>query len=163
MLAVGLALGALAATAVAADDKQQLRDAAYLEQVIAVMRSHVFSMRTILDQGDLKYADNMVRHAEAFERAFGMVGPMDWHAAKAFHKTQKGDVAVKLSEEQFDQLADDSYQKILGVKRAAKRYLRDKDRQQMDAAIDGMMQSCNACHSKLPQGTVPSVWQGMKG
>ena len=63
---------------------------------------------------------------------------MDWHAAKAFHKTQKGDVAVKLSEEQFDQLADDSYQKILGVKRAAKRYLRDRDRQQMEAAIDGM-------------------------
>ena len=108
MLAVGLAWGALAgvaATAVAAGDRQQLQDAAYLEQVIAVMRSHVLSMRTILDRGDMKYADNMVRHAEAFERAFGMVGPMDWHAAKAFHKTQKGDVAVKLSEEQFDQLA----------------------------------------------------------
>ena len=76
MLAVGLAWGALAgvaATAVAAGDRQQLQDAAYLEQVIAVMRSHVLSMRTILDRGDMKYADNMVRHAEAFERAFGMV------------------------------------------------------------------------------------------
>jgi predicted HNH restriction endonuclease len=166
VLASCLALGAVAglsATAIAADSNQQAREAAYLAQIIAVMRSHVQSMRTILDQGDIKYADNMVRHAEGFERAFGMVGPMDWHAAKAFQKTRNSDRAVNLTEDHFDELADDSYRKVLGVKRAAKHYLRDKDKQQMDAAIDAMTQSCNACHSKLPKGAVPSVWSEIKG
>ena len=165
VLSIGLTLGALtgaSAPAMAEDHVKDPRDVAYLEHVIAVLRAHVLSMRAIIDESDMKYADNMVRHAEAFERAFGMVGPMDWHAAKAFQKTQTGDAANKLSENEFAELAEASYQKVLGIKRAAKRYMRDKDGERMGNAINSMIESCGACHSKLPKGTVPSVWKGLK-
>ncbi len=164
-LSIGLTLGALAgapAPAIATDHVKDPRDLAYLEHVVAILRAHVLSMRGIISESDMKYADNMVRHAEAFERAFGMVGPMDWHAAKAFQKTQKGDAANKMTEDQFDELAEASYQKVLGLKRAAKRYTRDKDGERMGSAVDSMIKSCGACHSKMPKGTVPSVWKGMK-
>jgi hypothetical protein len=147
---------------VAADGEKQARDAAYLEHVVDILRSQILAMRMIMNNGELKYADNMVRHAEAFERAFGMVGPMEWHAAKAFQKTQKGDAAAKLTEDQFDELAEDSYQKVLDIKRAARRYMRDKDSKLMGEAINRMIESCGACHSKMQEGTVPSVWKGMK-
>ena len=165
VLAIGLALGAstgVSTMAVAADSDKQAREAIYLEHVVTILRSQVQAMRMLMDNGDLKYADNMVRHAEAFERAFGMVGPMDWHVAKAVQKTQEGDAAEKLTEEQFDGLAEESYQKVLGIKRAARRYMRDKDRERMGNAINAMITSCGACHSKMPKGSVPSVWKGMK-
>ena len=165
VLSIGLTVGALigaSSPAVATDHVKDPRDLVYLEHVISILRAHVLSMRGIIEETDMKYADNMVRHAEAFERAFGMVGPMDWHAAKAYQKTQKSDAAEKLSEGEFDELAEASYQKVLGLKRAAKRYMRDKDGERMGNAINSMIESCGACHSKMPKGTVPSVWKGMK-
>ncbi len=165
VLSIGLTLGALtgvSAPAIATEHVKDPRDAAYLEHVIAILRAHVLSMRAIIDESDMKYADNMVRHAEAFERAFGTVGPMDWHAAKAFQKTQKAGAPNRLTEDEFDDLAEASYRKVLGIKRAAKRYMRDKDGERMGTAIDSMIKSCGACHSKLPKGTVPSVWKGLK-
>ena len=165
VLSIGLALGALTGAsvpAVATEHVKDPRDVAYLEHVISVLRAHVLSMRAIIEESDMKYADNMVRHAEAFERAFGMVGPMDWHAAKAFQKTQEGDAAGKLTEGEFEDLAESSYQKVVGLKPAARRYMRDKDGERMGDAIDTMIKSCGACHSKMPKGTVPSVWKGMK-
>lgn len=145
-----------------ADSSAQARDLAYLEQVVGVLRSHVISMRMILDHDDIKYADNIVRHAEAFERTFGMVGPMEWHAAEAFQYMNKSDSAEKLSQQQFEVLAEKSQVAINRIKRSAKRYMRDKNKQLMRDSINRMIQSCGACHSKMPKGTVPSVWKGLK-
>lgn len=145
-----------------AADVAQTQDQAYLEQVVGVLRSHVLSMRMILDHDDLKYADNMVRHAEAFERTFGMIGPMEWHIAEAFNYAQKSDAADKLDQAQFEELAEQSHVAIEKVKRSAKRYVRDKNKALMRASINDMIKSCGACHSKLPAGTVPSVWKGIK-
>ena len=134
---------------------------AYLDQVISVLRSHVTSMRMILDNDTMKYGDNMARHAEALERTFGMIGPMEWHAAEAFEHMRKSDVPDKLTEEQFDELAQHSHRTIVKAGRAAHRYERDKNKALMHKAINDVIDSCGACHSKLPEGTVPHVWKGM--
>lgn len=149
-------------TSAVADQGKAARDEAYLDEVVGVLRSHVIAMRMILDHDDLKYADNMVRHAEAFERTFGMVGPMEWHAADAFQYMQKGDAAEKLTEQQFEALAENSHEAIHQIKRSAKRYMRDKNKELMRKSINDMIKSCGGCHSKLPDGTVPRVWKGMK-
>jgi hypothetical protein len=104
----------------------------------------------------------MVRHAEAFERAFGMIGPMEWHAAEAFSFSQRTSADEKLTQAQFEELADESYMAIRQIKRSATRYMRDKNKDLMRASINDMIESCGACHSRLPEGSVPSVWQGMR-
>lgn len=145
-----------------AEETRQAHNDAYLEQVVGVLRSHVLSMRMILDHEGLKYADNIVRHAEAFERSFGMIGPMEWHVAEAFSYSQKSDAKEKLSQEQFEELAENSRVAISRIKKSAMRYVRDKNKDLMRQSINDMMKSCGACHSKLPEGTVPRVWKGMK-
>lgn len=163
-LKVGLALASLQCIPINAhaEESLQARNDAYLDQVVGVMRSHVLSMRMILDDDGLKYSDNMVRHAEAFERAFGMVGPMEWHVAEAFSHGQKSDAAEKLSEEQFEELGEKTRMAISKIKRSAIRYMRDKKKELMRDSINRMIKSCGACHSKLPEGTVPHVWKGLK-
>ena len=135
---------------------------AYLDQVVSVLRAHVLSMRMILDHDDLRYADNMVRHAEAFGRTFGMVGPMEWHVAEAFSYARKTEAGEKLSKAKFEELAENTRRAMTGIKRSAVRYMRDHDKGLMRASINRMIESCGACHSKMREGTVPHVWKGMK-
>ena len=163
-LKVGLVLAPLQCISIKAyaEESLQTRNDAYVDQVVGILRSHVLSMRMILDHDDLKYADNLVRHAEAFGRAFGMVGPMEWHVAEAFSYSQKSDAAEKLSEEQFEELAEETRLAISQIKRSAIRYGRDKKKELMRESINKMMKSCGACHSRFPEGTVPHVWMGMK-
>ena len=60
--------------------------------------------------------------------------------------------------------ADTSSTLSAALRQVSEHYVEEiSEEELLSHAIDGMMQSCNACHSKLPQGTVPSVWQGMKG
>ena len=156
-LKVGLAIAALQFTSVNAHAEESLKahNDAYLDQVMGVLRAHVVSMRMILEHDDLRYADNMVRHAEAFARAFGMVGPMEWHVAEAFSYARKTEAGQKLRREKFEELADNTRRAIVGIKRSAVRYMRDHDKQLMRASINRMIESCGACHSKMREGTVP--------
>ena len=156
VLMIGLPVSASAEGATKADND------AYLELIVGTLRSHVLSMRMILDHDDLKYADNIVRHAEALERSFGMIGPMEWHVAEAFDHMQNSDSVEKLSQEEFEEMAENSRRAISQIKRSAVRYLRDKKKPLLRDSINRMIESCGACHSKLPEGTVPSVWKGMK-
>lgn len=160
MLMVGLIFSAVSVTAAAEEDTESANDA-YIEQVVSVLRSQVISMRMILDHDAMKYNDNMVRHAEAFVRTFGMVGPMEWHAAEAYQYTLESDAPEKLSEEQFEEFAEISHEAMEHLKRSAKRYMRDRDKQLMRGAINDVIKSCGNCHSRLPEGTVPHVWKGL--
>ena len=164
LMAVAVALTFFFGVPTTAYSEERLKalNEAYLEQVVSVLRSHVLSMRMILDHGDLRYSDNMVRHAEAFERAFGMIGPMEWHAAEAFNYAQKTGATEQLSQDQFEALAENSHLAVRKIKRSATRYMRDKDKALMRKSINDMMKTCGACHSRLPKGSVPSVWKGMK-
>lgn len=163
-LSVGVVLGSLLgspAPVVAEGDMQSAHDA-YVENIVTVLRSQVIGMRIILDNKDFRYSDNVVRHAEAVESTFGMVGPMEWHAADAFLQSQKDDATEKLTEKQFEELAENSREAMHQLKKSARRYMRDKNRERMHGAINRVIDSCGACHSKLPEGAVPHVWKGMK-
>lgn len=157
-----LGASALMTTGAVADEGKKEFDKAYIDQIVSVIRSQVIAMRMILDHDDLKYADNMVRHAEALERTFGMVGPMEWHAAESFRYMQESDALEKLTERQFEALAENSHKAISQIKRSAKRYMRDKNKGLMRKSINDMIKSCGGCHSKMPKGTVPSVWKDLK-
>ena len=162
MLAIGLVLAAsVSLSATAAGNTKAAPDSAYLENIITVLRAHVNSMRAIIENDDLKYSDNMLRHARAFERAVGMVGPMDWHAARAFDKARVSGGSITLTEAEFDQLAQASDRQIKAINREANRYMKDKDAARMHDAINNMIRSCSACHSQMPEGTVPGVWADM--
>jgi hypothetical protein len=82
--------------------------------------------------------------------------------AEAFSHAQKANADEKLSEEQFEELAENSRRAMEQIKRSAKRYVRDKNKALMRDSINRMIKSCGACHSKLPEGTVPHVWKGLK-
>jgi len=82
--------------------------------------------------------------------------------AEAFTHAQKTDAAEKLSKKQFKELAENTRVAIKKIKRSAIRYGRDKKKKLMRDSINRMIKSCSACHSKLPEGTVPHVWEGMK-
>ena len=133
----------------------------YVDMVVELLRKHVVAMRWILDH-DIKYSDNMLRHANAFERAFGMIGPMEYHAAEAAALAEGLPESERLTQEQFEDLGEQSMERIYGLDKAAVRYLRDKDKQRMREAINSMIDSCGACHLRLPKGTAPPVWQGLK-
>ena len=70
----------ISAGAVTGANERDAQDTAYLVNITTVLRLQVLSMRAIIDHDNLQDAGNMLRHARAFERAIGRVGPMDRHA-----------------------------------------------------------------------------------
>jgi hypothetical protein len=146
------------AVAMRGDDAAKDR---YVDMVVELLRKHVVAMRWILDH-DIKYSDNMVRHAHAFERVFGMIGPMEYHAAEAAALSLGLPESERFSEQQFEDLAEQSMREIHDMEKAAARYLRDRDKTRMREAIDNVIDSCGACHLRLPKGTTPPVWQGLR-
>lgn len=158
-LVAGIAFG-ISGNAVAMRGDDAAKDR-YVDMVVELLRNHVVAMRWILDH-DIKYSDNMVRHAHAFERAFGMIGPMEYHAAEAAALAMGLPESERFTEQQFEGLADESMRQIHALERAAARYLRDGDKQRMRESIDAVIDSCGACHLRLPKGTTPPVWQGLK-
>jgi cytochrome c556 len=164
MLAVVLLFGAPLAGAAEEDtppiDQREGIHYDYLEVVASILRGHVSAMRMILDSGEMRYSDNLVRHAQAIERAFGMIGPMEWHAAEAMRNARPSE-ANDLREQDFIALGEKSYNAIHALPRAAERYMRDRNKARLQTAINHMMNSCVACHSKLPAGYVPNVWRNL--
>lgn len=160
-LLIPLALSMAATTNAVAMRGDDVAKDQYVDMVVELLRKHVVAMRWILDH-DIKYSDNMVRHAHAFERAFGMIGPMEYHAAEAAALAKGLPESERFTEQQFEDLAEESMQQIHALERAAARYLRDKDKQRMRESINTVIDSCGACHLRLPKGTTPPVWQGLK-
>ena len=142
-------------------DQQPEAKAAYVEHMVSILRTQVTALRFLLEN-EIKYSDNTLRHAVALEQTFGMIGPMEWHAAEAFNLMKDADIEDPLTEEQFADLADRSEESLEDLTRAADSYLRSKNAAVVTQAIRQMMEACSACHSKLPVGSVPKVWKGMK-
>ncbi len=163
LLAFGLSVCvflALPSTLMAQADYDDTKDK-YVDEVVKVLRTQVSAMR-ILIRHEIKYSDNMVRHASAIDRAFGMLGPMEWHTAEAVKLMRESDAQDKLTEQEFEELAKKSLDAIDRLSRSAERYLRDRDQKLMLGAINTVIKSCGACHNHLPEGSVPQVWEGMK-
>jgi hypothetical protein len=131
---------------------------AYVKSVITVLRIHANAIRN-LTAHEMKYSDNLVRHAIALQRAFGLVGPMDWHAAEsADWHIKKGESDGDMDAEQFEKLGKNSERALKDLVLAAHDNMEEDDREALLEALDRMTNSCNACHAYLPSAAAPDVW-----
>ena len=131
----------------------------YVSAVIEILRSHVSLMEQIANSDRFKYSDNLVRHAVAIQDTFGLLGPMEWHAAQSarLHLQQQG-TGGELDEDKFDDLARDSRNSMRELVRAAHDAMEGNDRQGVLDAIQELKQGCNDCHSLLPKTVAPDLW-----
>jgi len=144
--------------------KEQNNKDEYVQLVVSVLRSHVKALSQ-LTANKIKYSDNAARHANAIKETFDMLGPMDWHAAEArrLQKENKGNGTSMLSQKEFNEMVDVSMERIVRLRRAAHRWMRDNNRDIFMKELDSMMQSCKDCHALLPKNTAPAVWKGLRG
>lgn len=133
--------------------------AEYAESVMNILRAHVSLLRELTLANRFKYSDNVVRHATAIQRTFGLLGPMEWHAAESarLHSTHRGD-GEKLNEDMFEELGRASRHSIRELVRAAHDSMEEYDRQRVLKAISDMKQACDNCHSLLPKSVAPDLW-----
>jgi len=136
----------------------------YVELVVSILRSHVIALRD-LTANEIKYSDNVARHAIGIKQTWDMLGPMDWHAleAKRLQKKKEGGNAIILQQKDFDKMVDNSLTRVDRLRQSAHRWIRDNDRDAFMKDLDSMMQSCKDCHSLMPKNTAPAVWKGLKG
>jgi hypothetical protein len=133
----------------------------YVDSVITVLRIHKDAIRN-LTAHEMKYSDNLVRHAVAVQKTFGLLGPMDWHAAESVRITKKKGSHREMEEAQFEKLAKNSQKAMKGLIRAAHETMEEDDREGLHEALGTMMDSCNACHAYLPKSVAPDVWGTLK-
>lgn len=135
----------------------------YAATVMDILRTHVNLMQELSMSSRFKYSDNLVRHAIAVERAFGLLGPMDWHAEQAASivALQQG-TDIDLSEDLFEDLARASRKSIKQLVRAAHDSMEQHDQEGVLSAINDMKKSCENCHSLLPKSVAPDLWGPLK-
>lgn len=150
VLSIGLS-GAMTTQAIDSDE--------YVAAVMNVLRTHVNLMQELSDAHRSKYSVNQVRHAVAIERTFGLLGPMEWHAAEAarLHRQHQGNNG-ELDEERFEKLARASRQSLRDLVRAAHDSMEEYDQEGLLNAVQEMKQSCDNCHSLLPKAVAPDLW-----
>jgi hypothetical protein len=131
----------------------------YAASVMEILRMHVHLLEELAVTDRFKYSDNVVRHATAIERAFGLLGPMEWHAAESarLHSKHLGDDA-ELDEHEFEDLAWASRKALKGLVRAAHDSMEEYDRDGILNAVNEMKQTCENCHSLLPELVAHDVW-----
>jgi cytochrome c556 len=129
----------------------------YVASVVSLLRTHAEMLHQI-SENNFKYTENMARHAKSIQRVFGLVGPMDWHAAKSttMHRRSKPD--LQLDDKTFEELADKSLKAIKYLYSAAHKEMKGGKKGITLEALDEMQKSCGHCHALLPKGTAPQVW-----
>jgi hypothetical protein len=134
----------------------------YVKSLITVLRIHVDAIRN-LTAHEMKYSDNLVRHTVAVQRTFGLLGPMDWHAAESANLLNKRRASsANMDTEQFEKLAKNSQRSMKDLIRVAHDNMEEDDREGLIEALEKMMGSCNACHAYLPSSVAPDVWGTLK-
>jgi hypothetical protein len=134
----------------------------YVESVITILRSHARLLQELATGDRFKYSDNLVRHATALRQTFGLLGPMEWHAAQSarLYKPEAGDAS--LTEDAFETMAQTSQRSLNDLVRAAHDSMEEHDPEGMLTAIEQMKNACNACHALLPTSAVPDVWGNLQ-
>lgn len=134
----------------------------YVDTVISILRTHTQIMEDMAQGTRFRYSDNLVRHANQIRETFGLLGPMEWHAAQAAElRSDEDDVA--LNEELFESLAFASRRSLTNLVRAAHDSMETYDREGLLEAITAMKQSCMNCHQLLPESVAPRVWETPQG
>ena len=131
----------------------------YVDSVMEIIRSHVNLLEELSETDRFKYSNNLVRHAIAIEDAFGLLGPMAWHAAQAarLHSVKYG-TKGELDEDRFEDLARTSRKSLKTLVRAAHDSMEEYEVNGMRTAINEMKDSCNNCHKLLPKSVAPDIW-----
>jgi hypothetical protein len=130
----------------------------YVESVIGVLHAHADAIEN-LNTHRIKYSNNLVRHAAALEHTFGLLGPMDWHAAQSVTlMMEQGKGSEEENHEKFDQLQKRATASLKGVVIAARRTLEEDDHQALAEALAKMKEACNNCHTYLPEDVAPNIW-----
>jgi hypothetical protein len=150
-----LAVGLLPAQAAQAEDAAALEQE-YVRSIIGVLGIHAQSIRRLSAQ-EIAYSSNVVRHAVALQRTFGLLGPMEWHVARSISLSRQRDPASPLDEKTFHALTERNRAALEFLDVAAHRWMRDKNRELLIGALDDLVRTCNDCHARLPQGSVPDV------
>ena len=145
-------------TATRADEFNQK---SYIESVIIVLRIHADAISN-LSTHKIKYSDNLVRHAVDLQRTFGLLGPMDWHAANSANLMNKDASNLGMDEEQFVTLQRRSRNAMRALVIAAQDAMVEDNREGVKEALENVKDSCNACHSYLPESVAPDVWGTLK-
>jgi len=133
----------------------------YVESVIAVLRIHADALQN-LNTHRIKYSDNLARHAIAIQHTFGLLGPMDWHAAESAKLMNKDASNSDMDAEKFEKLERRSRDALKGLVFAAHEAMEEDNREGLNEALKDMKNSCNACHAYLPESVAPDVWGTLK-
>ena len=133
----------------------------YVDSVIIVLQFHADAISN-LSTHKIKYSDNLVRHAVDLQRTFGLLGPMDWHAANSAKLMNKDASTLGMDEEQFEKLERRSRTAMKALVIAAQNAMVEDNREGVKEALDNVKESCNACHSYLPESVAPDVWGTLK-
>jgi cytochrome c556 len=133
----------------------------YVEAVIVVLRIHADAISN-LSTHQMKYSDNLVRHAVDLQRTFGLLGPMDWHAANSAKLMNKDASNSGMDEDQFEKLQRRSRSAMRALVVAAQDAMVEDNREGVKEALENVKDSCNACHSYMPESVAPDVWGTLK-
>jgi cytochrome c556 len=133
----------------------------YVESVMTILRIHADAISNLSTQ-KIKYSDNLVRHAVALQRTFGLLGPMDWHAADSVKLMNKNASNLGMDEEKFEKLERRSRDDLKALVIAAHDAMEEDNRDGLKEALENMKDSCNACHAYLPESVAPDVWGTLK-
>lgn len=157
-LALLLGLSLLPATPTRAEPSQR---ELYIQSVITLLRLHADAIHQLATH-DFKYSHNLARHATALHNTFGLLGPMDWHAAEAASLQKRQGPVHNLNADDFDKMADQCQKSIKDLYQASIQHMENGGGSEpVLKALDEVQGRCNGCHDLL-DGAAPDVW-GKKG
>ena len=152
---------ALVSSWIMATRADEFNQKSYVESVIIVLRIHADAISN-LSTHKMKYSDNLVRHAVDLQRTFGLLGPMDWHAANSAKLMNKDASKSGMDEDQFEKLERRSRNAMKALVVAAQDAMVEDNSEGVNVALENVKESCNACHSYLPESVAPDVWGTLK-
>ncbi|MBF0124192.1 MAG: cytochrome c [Magnetococcales bacterium] len=153
-----LSLVALLLAPIASVQAESSEKARYIESVITVLNIHADAIRQLANH-NFRYSHNLARHANALHDTFGLVGPMDWHAAEAVTLQKISKDQPSLTAGQFEKMASQCQKSMKTLQRATlQRIEKGGEAAPVIKALDDVQQKCNDCHYLLG-GTVPEVWR----
>ncbi|MBF0417575.1 MAG: hypothetical protein HQL86_04930, partial [Magnetococcales bacterium] len=128
----------------------------YVDSVISLIRLHSDAIRQLATH-DFRYSRNLARHATGLQNTFGLLGPMEWHVSSSI-TLQKGGEGQKLTEDDFNKMADHCQKSMKHLYQASIQHLEKKsDAQEVVKALDDVQSQCTHCHGLL-DGVAPDVW-----
>lgn len=150
LLTLSLLLGSLGAASSARAEEDL--DRAYLKMVMNIFSTHLQALE-FLTANQMRYSDNVVRHAAALRQTTGLLDhAIPQEEIRVLKTTLVVDEAGKPLQwgwkdaRDFMRLADASYISTKKLAIAAREWLKSGDRTEFMAAMENVKQACRNCH-----------------